>query len=169
MDPNWSTTAWTIGTLSITWVRSTFLKRRILSNSAISWWSQVRNWCANLSGGSCVLCLREMELTSRSLRRRNLTTCSPGSPGPSSDTSGRSRTGLIWISSLKLRGLAYYSFVLIGQVFNRDVSELEALPNVFLLGNKNYRETPSYLHNFDACTIPFLLNQVTHARILSAI
>ena len=56
-----------------------------------------------------------------------------------------------------------YSFVLIGQVFDRDVSALEALPNVFLLGNKNYRDIPAYLHNFDACTIPFILNQVTNA------
>ena len=56
-----------------------------------------------------------------------------------------------------------YSFVLIGQVFNRDVSELEALPNVFLLGNKSYNEIPSFLYNFDACTIPFILNQVTNA------
>lgn len=56
-----------------------------------------------------------------------------------------------------------YSFVLIGQVFGRDVSELEALPNVFLLGNKNYADIPAYLYNFDACTIPFTLNQVTKA------
>jgi len=56
-----------------------------------------------------------------------------------------------------------YSFVLIGQVFGRDVSPLEALPNVRLLGNKPYADIPSYLHNFDACLIPFLLNQVTKA------
>jgi GT2 family glycosyltransferase/glycosyltransferase involved in cell wall biosynthesis len=56
-----------------------------------------------------------------------------------------------------------YSFVLIGQVFDRDVSALEALPNVFLLGNKSYNDIPAYLYGFDACTIPFLLNQVTNA------
>jgi GT2 family glycosyltransferase/glycosyltransferase involved in cell wall biosynthesis len=56
-----------------------------------------------------------------------------------------------------------YSFVLIGQVFDRDVSELEAFPNVYLLGNKHYVDIPSYLHNFDVCTIPFILNQVTKA------
>jgi GT2 family glycosyltransferase/glycosyltransferase involved in cell wall biosynthesis len=61
----------------------------------------------------------------------------------------------------KLRPL--YSFVLIGQVFDRDVSALEALPNVFLLGNKSYSDIPAYLYNFDACTIPFILNQVTDA------
>jgi GT2 family glycosyltransferase/glycosyltransferase involved in cell wall biosynthesis len=56
-----------------------------------------------------------------------------------------------------------YSFVLIGQVFGRNVSALEALPNIFLLGNKSYSDIPAYLYNFDACTIPFILNQVTNA------
>src|ERR1019366_5094600 len=56
-----------------------------------------------------------------------------------------------------------YSFVLIGQVFGRDVSALEALPNVRLLGNKPYADIPAYLYHFDACLIPFLLNQVTKA------
>ncbi len=56
-----------------------------------------------------------------------------------------------------------YSFVLIGQVFDRDVSRLESLGNVRLAGNKPYAEIPSYLYGFDACLIPFLLNQVTKA------
>jgi GT2 family glycosyltransferase/glycosyltransferase involved in cell wall biosynthesis/SAM-dependent methyltransferase len=56
-----------------------------------------------------------------------------------------------------------YSFVLIGQVFERDTSRLARLPNVNLLGSKQYREIPSYLAQFDACIIPFVLNQVTHA------
>jgi GT2 family glycosyltransferase/polysaccharide pyruvyl transferase WcaK-like protein/glycosyltransferase involved in cell wall biosynthesis len=56
-----------------------------------------------------------------------------------------------------------YSFVLIGQVFGRDTSKLEALPNVRLLGNKPYADIPAYLYQFDACTIPFLINQVTKA------
>jgi GT2 family glycosyltransferase len=56
-----------------------------------------------------------------------------------------------------------YSFVLIGDVQERDVSQIEALPNVFLLGRKPYADIPSYLHGFDVCTIPFLLNDVTQA------
>jgi polysaccharide pyruvyl transferase CsaB len=56
-----------------------------------------------------------------------------------------------------------YTFVLIGQVFNRDTRKLELLPNVRLLGSKPYSEIPSYLYLFDACTIPFLLNAVTKA------
>ena len=61
------------------------------------------------------------------------------------------------------RSRPHYSFVLIGQVFGRDVSRLQALPNVRLLGNKPYAEIPSYLYNFDVCIIPFLINQVTKA------
>ncbi|MDP8979587.1 MAG: glycosyltransferase [Acidobacteriota bacterium] len=56
-----------------------------------------------------------------------------------------------------------YSFVLIGDVHQRDLSQLEALPNVFLLGRKPYADIPGYLHGFDVCTIPFLLNSVTEA------
>jgi polysaccharide pyruvyl transferase CsaB len=56
-----------------------------------------------------------------------------------------------------------YSFVMIGQVFGRDISKLEALPNMFFLGNKQYQDIPHYLHHFDVCTIPFLINQVTKA------
>lgn len=56
-----------------------------------------------------------------------------------------------------------YSFVLIGQVFNRDMSQLESLPNVHLLGHKPYESLPSYLRLFDVCHIPFLLNEVTAA------
>jgi polysaccharide pyruvyl transferase CsaB len=56
-----------------------------------------------------------------------------------------------------------YTFVLIGQVFNRDTRALESLPNVRLLGSKPYSEIPSYLYLFDVCIIPFLLNAVTKA------
>ena len=56
-----------------------------------------------------------------------------------------------------------YSFVMIGQVFGRDISRLQALPNVRMLGSKPYADIPAYLFHFDACTIPFLINQVTKA------
>ena len=48
-----------------------------------------------------------------------------------------------------------YSFVLIGHTFGADVSALEGLPNVHLLGEKPYADLPAYLHGFDACIIPF--------------
>jgi len=56
-----------------------------------------------------------------------------------------------------------YSFVLAGQVFSRDTSALQSLPNVRLLGSRPYEQMPSLLAGFDVCIIPFLLNQVTHA------
>ena len=56
-----------------------------------------------------------------------------------------------------------YSFAMIGQVFGRDISQLESLPNVRMLGSKPYADIPAYLYHFDACTIPFLINQVTKA------
>jgi len=54
-----------------------------------------------------------------------------------------------------------YTFVLIGQVHQVDVSRLQLLPNVHLLGEKNYREIPLFLSHFDVCLIPFKLNNLT--------
>jgi polysaccharide pyruvyl transferase CsaB len=72
-----------------------------------------------------------------------------------------------WIDLDLIRDVAamrpQYSFVLIGQVFGRDMSALEALSNVYILGDQKYASLPSFLSDFDACTIPFMLNQVTEA------
>lgn len=56
-----------------------------------------------------------------------------------------------------------YSFVLIGGVFDVDVTSLEKLPNVHLAGQQPYSRMPAYLHEFDVCTIPFVLNEITAA------
>ena len=56
-----------------------------------------------------------------------------------------------------------YSFVFVGQVFDRDTRALESLPNVRLLGSRPYEQMPRLLAGFDVCIIPFLLNQVTNA------
>lgn len=56
-----------------------------------------------------------------------------------------------------------YSFVLIGEVRDRDLSSLRTLPNVRLLGEKNYRQIPGYLHQFDVCLIPFVRTDMTDA------
>ncbi len=56
-----------------------------------------------------------------------------------------------------------YSFVLLGGVFDIDVSELERLPNVRLLGQQPYETMPQYLYHFDACLIPFKTNDTTAA------
>jgi GT2 family glycosyltransferase/SAM-dependent methyltransferase len=59
------------------------------------------------------------------------------------------------------RSRPQYSFVLIGQVHQLDVSELKALPNTYLLGEKPYSELPGYLRGFDVCTLPFRMNRLT--------
>jgi GT2 family glycosyltransferase/glycosyltransferase involved in cell wall biosynthesis len=56
-----------------------------------------------------------------------------------------------------------YAFVLLGGVFNLDVSELESLPNVLLLGQRPYETMPQYLYHFDVCMIPFKINPITEA------
>ena len=61
------------------------------------------------------------------------------------------------------RSRPQYSFVIIGQVHEVDISTLRELPNVHLLGEKNYREIPQYLAHFDVCIIPFRLNSLTKA------
>ena len=56
-----------------------------------------------------------------------------------------------------------YTFVLIGGVFDVDVTALEKLPNVRLLGQQPYAHMPSYLASFDVCMIPFVVDEVTAA------
>jgi len=56
-----------------------------------------------------------------------------------------------------------YDFVLLGGVFDVDVSELKSLPNVRLLGQQPYETMPQYLYHFDACIIPFKVNRITEA------
>jgi GT2 family glycosyltransferase/glycosyltransferase involved in cell wall biosynthesis len=56
-----------------------------------------------------------------------------------------------------------YTFVLLGGIFDVDVSGLRALPNVRLLGQQPYETMPQYLYHFDACVIPFKINSITEA------
>jgi GT2 family glycosyltransferase/glycosyltransferase involved in cell wall biosynthesis len=56
-----------------------------------------------------------------------------------------------------------YDFVLLGGVFDADVSSLEQLPNVHMLGQQPYETMPEYLYHFDACVIPFKINSITEA------
>lgn len=72
-----------------------------------------------------------------------------------------------WFDTELLTSLAsarpHWNFVLIGRVENTDVSALEEMPNVFLLGEKPYAHLPSYLHVFDTCIIPFKKIPLTEA------
>ncbi|HEU4390145.1 MAG TPA: glycosyltransferase, partial [Blastocatellia bacterium] len=56
-----------------------------------------------------------------------------------------------------------YTFVLIGGIFDVDVSRLKSMPNVRLLGQQEYELMPQYLYEFDACVLPFKINQTTEA------
>jgi len=53
--------------------------------------------------------------------------------------------------------------VLAGGVFDVDLSRIAELPNVRLLGQRPYEEMPQLLWHFDACVIPFLVNDITEA------
>jgi glycosyltransferase involved in cell wall biosynthesis len=54
----------------------------------------------------------------------------------------------------------HWSWVLIGPV-DTDVAPLKSLPNVHLLGRKNYSELPAYLKGMDVALIPFAINELT--------
>lgn len=56
-----------------------------------------------------------------------------------------------------------WSFVLIGHTFGADLSPLQGLANVHLLGEQPYQALPAYLHAFDVCLIPFKLTPLTEA------
>jgi len=76
--------------------------------------------------------------------------------------------GLIadWVDVELLHFLAVsrpqWSFVLIGRA-QTDVSRLQTLPNVRLLGRKDYRLLPAYCKGFDVAVLPFVVNDLTVA------
>lgn len=51
-----------------------------------------------------------------------------------------------------------YEFVFIGDVMH-DITKIERLPNVHLLGRKPYKELSDYAKSFDVAIIPFLVNE----------
>lgn len=53
-----------------------------------------------------------------------------------------------------------WTVVLIGPV-DTGVASLEALPNVRLLGHREYKQLPAYLKGFDLTVIPFKINELT--------
>lgn len=55
-----------------------------------------------------------------------------------------------------------WSVVLIGEAA-ADVTQLDALPNVHLLGRRSYGELPPYARGFDVGLIPFRVNELTRA------
>lgn len=55
-----------------------------------------------------------------------------------------------------------WSVVLIGRS-DTDVSELQQLANVHMLGHRPYSRLPEYLRGFDIAILPFVCNELTHA------
>jgi len=55
------------------------------------------------------------------------------------------------------------TIVLAGGRFDVDLSPIENLPNVRLLGQRPYAEMPALLWDFDVCIIPFQVNAITEA------
>ncbi|MDO8603542.1 MAG: ElyC/SanA/YdcF family protein [Candidatus Omnitrophota bacterium] len=53
-----------------------------------------------------------------------------------------------------------YSFVFIGPV-QTDISLILGLKNVYFLGKKKHEEVPLFIKYFDACIIPYLINDYT--------
>lgn len=58
------------------------------------------------------------------------------------------------------RHFAHGSLVVLGKV-TTDVSALESLPNVRLLGRRPYAELPAYCKGFDVALMPFRVNELT--------
>lgn len=60
-----------------------------------------------------------------------------------------------------------WAFVLIGVSYDHKAetvtSRTKHFPNMWYLGPKPYSELPAYLEHFDVATIPFVLNEITHA------
>ena len=84
---------------------------------------------------------------------------------------GRPRLGFFgliheWVDVPLLAAVATarpeWQLVLIGQA-RADLSPIQDLPNVHLLGNRPYEQLPAYCGAFDVGLIPFVLNELTES------
>ncbi|HJU81622.1 MAG TPA: polysaccharide pyruvyl transferase family protein [Acidimicrobiia bacterium] len=98
----------------------------------------------------------------------------PGPPPADLPTDGQPIVGYYgalaeWIDydllDFAAQSLPNFQFVFIGPNYDEsmDGKPVFARPNVSWLGPKEYDELPSYLQAFSVATIPFVLNDVTHA------
>ena len=71
-----------------------------------------------------------------------------------------------WVDLAVVRYLATarpeWDFLMIGEI-RTDVSALRALPNVYLLGRRDYKSLPGYCKAFDVAILPFVVNELTLA------
>ena len=72
-----------------------------------------------------------------------------------------------WFDSVLVRDLAIahpaWTFILVGSTHLSDLKPLKESPNIYLLGEKPYKEIPGYLSHFDVAIIPFKQTSLTHA------
>lgn len=66
---------------------------------------------------------------------------------------------LLYKSCLELSDINFY---IIGPV-KINISKLEVLPNLFILGKKHYNEIPNYIYYSDVALIPFKINELTNS------
>jgi GT2 family glycosyltransferase/glycosyltransferase involved in cell wall biosynthesis len=55
-----------------------------------------------------------------------------------------------------------WRFVLVGSTFGCDTQEAKRVPNIEFIGEVPYSELPGWVHGFDVCIIPFILNDLTN-------
>jgi glycosyltransferase involved in cell wall biosynthesis len=71
-----------------------------------------------------------------------------------------------WVDLEVIRYLAAarpeWSFPIIGEI-RTDTSALRKLPNVHLLGRRDYKSLPGYCKSFDVAILPFVVNELTLA------
>ena len=71
-----------------------------------------------------------------------------------------------WVDLKLIRTLALarpqWALVLIGKC-DTDTKILEGLPNVHLMGQRNYRDLPAYCKSFSVAMLPFVINTLTLA------
>ncbi|HSH91659.1 MAG TPA: glycosyltransferase, partial [Ramlibacter sp.] len=54
-----------------------------------------------------------------------------------------------------------WRFILVGSTFGCDVTQAKKVPNIEFTGEVPYAELPGWVHGFDVCVIPFILNELT--------
>ncbi|WP_082151364.1 glycosyltransferase [Caenimonas sp. SL110] len=54
-----------------------------------------------------------------------------------------------------------WRFILVGSTFGCDISQAQKVDNIEFVGEVPYNELPGWVHAFDVCLIPFLINELT--------
>ena len=55
------------------------------------------------------------------------------------------------------------NFIFIGPIFDKKYLKLSKYLNCFFFGNRDYKQIPNFINNFDVCIIPYLKNDFTDA------